>query len=117
MVAVVLLGIHLAGCSSWRVEQVSPAQLLSERGPVPVRIVRSDGSRLVLEQPKVSGDSLSGFSDGRRRAVPLRDVNSVATRHGDVGKSVLVGLGIVGGAFAIAAIGYAASNPCYIGCR
>src|SRR5712692_7787898 len=114
IVAVVLLATQLAGCSSWRVEQVGPEQLLRERAPAQVRVGRADGSGLVLERPKISGDSVTGLSGGAPRGVRLADVNTIATRHGDAGKSVLLGLGIAGGIFAIAAVAYAASPPCYL---
>ena len=115
MVAVALLATQLAGCSSWRVEQVGPEQLLRERAPAQVRVMRADGSVLVLERPKVSGDSVTGLSGGASRGVPLADISTIATRHGDAGKSVLLGVGIAGGIFAVAAVG--ASSACYIGCH
>ena len=115
IVGVVLVATQLAGCSSWRVEQVGPEQLVRERAPAQVRVVRGDGSGLVLDRPKISGDSLTGLSGGAHRGVPLADVNTIATRHGDAAKSILLGVGIAGGIFAIAAA--AASSACYLSCH
>jgi hypothetical protein len=104
LVVTALLTTQIVACSSWRVEPVAPEQLLHERAPAELRVTRTDGSQLVLARPKVSGDSLTGLSNDAPRGVPLADIGTIATRHGDAGKSVLLGLGIVGGLFAIAAV-------------
>ena len=117
VVGSILLAVQVAGCSTWRVEQVPPEQLLRDRAPTEVRVVRADGSQLVLGRPTISGDSLTGVGGGTPKGVPLADINTIATRHGDAGKSVLLGLGIVGGVLAIAAVVYAANPPCYFGCQ
>lgn len=112
-----LLVLQVAGCSSWRVEQVAPEQLVRDRAPAQVRVARADGSQVVLRGPTISGDSLTGMSGGAPSGVPLADITTIATRHGDAGKSVLLGLGIFGGVLAIAAVAYAANPPCYFGCQ
>jgi hypothetical protein len=117
VVATVLLAAQIAGCSSWRMEQAAPEQVLHQRTPTEVRVTRADGSQLVLAHPSVSGDSLTGFSSGAPRGVPMADIGAIATRHGNAGKSVLLGVGILGGAIAIGAIAYSASSPCYFSCR
>jgi hypothetical protein len=104
LVVTALLTTQIVACSSWRVEPLAPEQLLQERSPAELRVKETDGHQLVLVQPKVSGDSLIGIKNGARRGVPLTEVATVATRHGDAGKSLLLGLGIVGGLFAIAAV-------------
>jgi hypothetical protein len=104
VVATAVLATQLAACSSWHVEQVAPEQLLHQRAPAEVRVTRTDGNQLVLAQPQLSGDSLTGFHGGVPGGVPLGDIGTIATRHGDAGKSVLLGLGIVGGLFATAAV-------------
>src|SRR2546430_17661706 len=57
-----LLVCYLAACTSWHVEEgMSPLQLISTKQPHVVRLTRADGSRMVLDQPRiVAGDSLAG---------------------------------------------------------
>jgi hypothetical protein len=114
VVSSVLLAAQAAGCSSWRVEQVSPEQLLRDRAPAEVRVARADGTQLILGGPRISGDSLTGVNGGIPRGVPLGDISTIATRHGEAGKSVLLGLGLILGVVAIA---YAANPPCYFACQ
>ncbi len=61
-IAYALLLCYLAACTSWHVEEgVSPLQLISNQHPHVVRLTRADGSRMVLDQPRiVAGDSLAG---------------------------------------------------------
>jgi hypothetical protein len=109
--APVLLGAHLAGCTSWRVENVPPAQLLQTKAPSEVRVTRPDDSKVVLIRPGIVRDSLWGWSRDAQLGMPLTDVTVIATRHGDAGKSVALGLGIVVGTVAAAAI-YCAATEC-----
>ena len=113
VVGSVLLTTQIVACSSWRVEPVTPEQFLRDRSPAELRVTQTDGRQLVLGQPKVSGDSLTGITNGTRRGVPFTAVAAISTRHADVGKSVLLGLGIVGALFAIAAV--AVSGQTYVG--
>ena len=117
VVATVLLAGQVAGCSSWRVEQAPPEQVLHQRTPTEVRVTRTDGSQLVLGRPRISGDSLTGFAGGALRGVLMTDIGAIATRHGNAGKSVLLGVGSLGGALVIGAIAASASSLCYLGCR
>jgi hypothetical protein len=110
--APVLLATHLAACTSWRVENVPPAQLLQTKAPSEVRVTRPDDSKVVLHTPSVVRDSLWGWSRGAELGMPLTDVTVIATRHGDAGKSVELGLGIVVGTIAVAGI-YCATTDCF----
>jgi hypothetical protein len=96
--AAILLSLQVASCTSWRVASVSPAQLIAEEQPAKIRVTRSDGTRLVLHQPSVQGDSLVGSHAagiaGPDRAVALVDVTAVARRRGDTGRTVLLGVGV-----------------------
>src|SRR2546430_17547861 len=59
-IAGALLLCYLAACTSWHVhEGVTPLQLISTEHPRVVRLTRADGSRMVLDQPRIAaGDSL-----------------------------------------------------------
>ncbi len=81
-----LLPAFLAGCSSWYVQEVSPQQLITEDQPEKIRVTLTDGSQMVLEQPRVSGDTLMGCQlfevQGQQRcpivSIALSDVTDVA---------------------------------------
>lgn len=85
-----LLPAFLAGCSSWYVQEVSPQQLVTGEQPEKIRVTLTDGSQVVLEQPRVSGDTLMGCRifevQGQQRcpsdlgavSIPLSDVTDVA---------------------------------------
>ncbi len=93
------------GCSSWRVQPVSPAQLVAERHPSQVRVQRQDGTRVVLRQPAVRGDSLVSQRAGDSTGVYVRDISAAAVRRFDPVATV----GLVAGIFAVAAIACAAA--------
>jgi len=94
---------QLGGCTAWRVETLSPAELIDQRHPGEIRVQRGDGRSEVLYSPEVDGDSLLGRGnwDAKQsdRAMALSDVKGVATRHVSAGRTValVAGLGAVVG--------------------
>ena len=108
----ILLPAYVASCMSWRVEPVSPAQLVTQDHPSAIRVTMNDGSRFELESPVVSGDSLLGLAKSESyapRGVLLADISRVEIRKGDALKTVglVVGLGML--FVTIATLGYYAS--------
>ncbi len=104
VIACILLPCYLLACSSWKTLEVSPVQVISEEQPSKVRLTLTDGSTVVLEQPVVSGDTLTGFGEGEHVTIPVSDVTHVAVRKKDTGKTVglvLVGVVVVGGAIVL----------------
>jgi len=111
--AAVLLATHLAACTSWQVETAPAAQLLETKGPSEIRVMRRpDYREVVLSRPRIVRDSLWGWSRGLQLGMPLTDVREIATRHGDAGKTVELGLGIVVGTIAGGLI-YCATTDCF----
>ncbi len=106
-----LLPVYLAGCSSWYVQEVSPQQLITEDQPGKIRVTLTDGSQMVLEQPRVSGDTLIGcevqtrqrcpsdpgalLRSGQQVNIPLSDVTDVAIQRTDAGKTTALIFGMV----------------------
>ena len=98
-----LLPVYLAGCSSWYVQEVSPQQLVTEEQPGKIRVTLTDGSQVVLEQPRVSGDTLMGNAPkvapsgkvvvSQQVNIPLSDVADVAIQRTDAGKTTGLILG------------------------
>ena len=107
VVGCALLAGQLWSCTSWRVSEVAPRQLVEEQAPSRVRVTRANGTKLILANPKLQGDTLYGSdSTGATRGagVPLADVKQVAVRRGDGLKTV--GL-VLGTAVVVAGVGLA----------
>jgi len=99
---------QLAGCATWRVQQVAPAQAVvraaADSVPRDLRIrLRHDKGTLVIQHARVVGDSIVGTSTenwgdfgGRphRVAAALSDVAEVAVPEPSTGRSILA-LGVV----------------------
>lgn len=89
---VLLMGV--TGCVSWqRVPRAQDGALaLSTAGPV--RLTLTDGTVVVLERPRIQGDSLVGERSGShaRVAVALRDLERAEDRRVD-GRKLLAGAG------------------------
>jgi hypothetical protein len=98
-VAIVLIACQLAACTSWRLETLSPADVMQQQYPEVVRVERQDGHREVWYRPQINGDSLIGWWDTARktpdRRVPLADIRQVSTSHVSAAKTsaLLVVLG------------------------
>ena len=95
-IASTLLLCYLAACTSWHVTQgVSPLQLISTEHPRTVRVTRTDGRRIFLDQPRIAaGDSLVGVHDGVQTSVAVSDVSQVATQKFSPAKSIGLVLGL-----------------------
>src|SRR5262245_49969060 len=72
LVAVLLLICQaLTGCSSWRVQSVSPREFIASDHPEAVRVRDTSGTTFVLQAPYIAADSLGGTMKGTARMVPL----------------------------------------------
>ena len=96
--AILLMASQLSSCTSWRLETVSPRELVDNRHPAVVRVERADGRREVLYRPQVQGDTLVGArhweSKSPDRAVPLTDIKQLATQHVSTGRTAGLTLGL-----------------------
>jgi hypothetical protein len=108
LTALLLLLAYLPACHSWRTETVTPQAVIEAKHPEQIRIIRADGKKQVLHQPAVVADTLRGTA--REPAIPVSDVQALQTRHGDTGRSILLGLGIVVGAMVAAGIACGATD-------
>lgn len=115
--AVLLLLVHLlSACTGWHTQYVAPEVLVSESQPYKIRVRRTDGSRVVLIDPAIRGDSVvgrwhrydplpgptgPGMPTSTRvevpTGVPLADVREVQTHGVSVSRTALlvVGVGLV----------------------
>ncbi len=112
----ILLPAYLSSCvTNWEVQRASPEQVVDEEQPSQIRVTTTDHSEIVLDEPRVSGDTLIGLerdlsSFGSIYAapdtaaaleIPLADVSHVALKKTDAEKSFKLGLGVVGVAFLV----------------
>ena len=108
-VTLILLSSSLVACSSWRVLNVAPAQLVQGQEPTRLRVTRQDGSQWVIDRPRLNTDSLLGESQRAPIAVPLNDIHALAVRKGDTGKTLALIGGLAGGLLFVGAV---AMNDC-----
>src|SRR6267143_4920503 len=84
-----LLLWYLAGCTAWRVQNLTPQQVIDRWHPASVRVTTSYSSEFVLDQPRIAGsDSLAGIHNGATTTVAVSDVTQVAIRRFSAGKTV-----------------------------
>ena len=101
----------LSACHKWVPLEPPVAQAIAEEEPGTVRVTLTDSSRMDLEEPRVSGDSLVAL-DGTA-SVALDDVQQVEARRANTVATV----GLILGAAVLAVLGYAVyeSRDCCIG--
>lgn len=82
-VPVLMLSLAAGACTSWH-HQSSPAPevVARQHGRGSVRVLRQDGSVMVLQTPSVVGDSIIGVAGDppRRTGVALADVQRIDRR-------------------------------------
>ena len=100
---ILLAAQGFTACTSWEVTGVKPQQLLSGPGSKAVQIREVSGAVYVLEEPRVQGDSLTGYvtiqllTDGLARAGTRRDERRIALAAVDrIGVKELNGLKTLG---------------------
>ena len=97
----VLAGLMLVtvACRTWQVESVTPRELLRDPKVEAVRVTRTDKSKVEIYDPVLQGDSIVGHPTDRaiaRIVMPLSEVEQIATKQKSLGRTLLIGLGIVG---------------------
>lgn len=58
--ALLLLFLNLAACTTWRLSTVRPSELVEDERPSAIRVVQSDGAAVVIRSPRIEGDSILG---------------------------------------------------------
>ena len=115
-IALALLLWYIPACTTWQVARgITPQQLIADKHPAKVRLSLAGNSQVVLEEPRVAGDSLAGFVNGKDSSVVASDVTQLAIRKVSGGRTMglVVGLGLLA---AIVAAGVALSNMCILDC-
>ena len=101
-VSTLLLVLGQAGCFTSPRPVTNPGPMLQSDPPKRIWVSLASGTEMVIDGPKVYGDSLLGFTqkNGESEEVwlPLSDLQEVRTRHFSGTRTALLG-----GAFAAAA--------------
>ena len=114
-VALLLAALTLGGCMTWRAVPGVPRDYTSPSIRHEIRILRSNGERVVLREPRVAGDTLyglrySGISTSEY-LVPLSDVTQVEVEAVSPGRTALaVALAGTAAGIAIAAAANAGNS-------
>ena len=100
-----LMSGQLAGCTSWHLETLSPADVIAGTQPNAMRVEYGESYHEVLYHPRILGDSLVGWREWgdkpSERAVALADVKRIATQRFSAGRTtaLLLVTGAVVGVF------------------
>jgi len=97
--------LALNACSTWHVEQATPAQFFAARRPSQVQLRRQDGHRVVMRHPFVRNDSVIGLVRSDTTAVPLDSIGAIAVRRVNAFKTVgITVLGTTAALFGLACV-------------
>ncbi len=102
IVVVAVIALFSGGCAGWQTTSVAPRELLATEGIHSVRVTRHDKTRVEIYNPVLKGDSIIGHPTDRaiaRLVMPLSQVNTIATRHTSLSRTLLVGIGALGTVF------------------
>ena len=96
ILSLIVMVSYLAGCATWRVQPVTPQQLVETERPAKVRVLTTEDRQLVFEQPFVRDDSLMGYVSGEVTRIPLGAIKQVEKRQTDPAKVGVLVLAIIG---------------------
>jgi hypothetical protein len=93
-----------AACSTLAPVREKPTAFIEAHSPDFVWITKTDNSVVVLEGPKVLGDTLAGFVGRGYVEIPLSSVQSLSARRPAKGRTALLigGIALAAGGVAIA---------------
>jgi hypothetical protein len=93
----------VCACKSWQAPRITPREVIRQRQPTSIRVLRTDSTRIEVRSPRVVGDSLVGLrvepssSDSGRLAIPLSQVSQVTIRQPDpIRTAVVIAVTLVG---------------------
>jgi hypothetical protein len=94
--AALIVGITLPGMACHTMRPVEVHELSGLR-PGVVRVTRTDDAVVEIAGPKIVGDRLGGFVDGKYQVLPVADVKQMQMRVPARGRTVaLISAGVVG---------------------
>ncbi len=94
----------LSACHKWVPLEPPVAQAIAEEEPGTVRVTLADGWQRVLKEPRISGDSLIAFEEGKKPrtvALPLEDLQRVEERRANTPATIGLVVGSLVAAFGV----------------
>lgn len=88
------------GCTTYQVASAPPAQVIAVEQPSRVLLTLRSNREVELFGPVVLDDSIRGHPRAesvQRQTIALTDIATIQTRRFNLGKSLLVTLGVAGG--------------------
>lgn len=98
-IALILMATYVSSCTRWEIQPFTPEATVQAKNPKKLRVTRRDGTRVVMHDPHIVGDSLVGTDWQSRVVIPLDNVGLVeVSRPNPLGTIALVaaGIGIAG---------------------
>jgi hypothetical protein len=86
----------LWACTSWQAEPVAPTQLGAGSEPRRIRVTRTDGSQVVLEDARVLADGVHGRWERLQAFIPVGDIGELEVRRQDDAGTIGLIAGLVG---------------------
>lgn len=123
--ALILLALHLSGCSTWQPAPAGIAETLAQR-PTEVRLTLAGGEVRSVRWPALRGDSVGTLSESCRTSISgdgvqceeawrpvaaLGDVEGVHLSHFQLGRTLGLTAGVILAAVALPFLGYALAGP------
>jgi hypothetical protein len=93
-VLLLILGLILGGCVSWRPYETGPSLGAKGHLPTSLRATRQDRSRLVLAAPFVRGDTLYGRLRDDTLGVPMGEIAGLEWERLSAGRTAGLLLGV-----------------------
>jgi hypothetical protein len=96
LLSLLLVGLASVSCASWRRQWIGPALVVERDHPTVLRVAQVDGTRVIINEPTIVGDSLIGApaNVSRRTSLALHDIEYVEARRSRSTPGILL-LGLV----------------------
>lgn len=98
LLIVTIVACQVTGCTSWRVQRITPQEVIAMHRPPMAWVTRANRWTFLLHAPAVRNDSLVGWNQGAGMvAMPLAEVTQMSVRRPDGTKTAGLVVGIVVG--------------------
>jgi hypothetical protein len=94
--AVFVLCAALWACTSWQADPVAPAELGARGDPQRMRVTRTNGSQVVLEDARVAEDGVHGRWERTQAFIATGEIRELEVRREDQAGTIGLIAGLVG---------------------
>ena len=102
LIAAAWICLTASGCTAWKMQSTPATELLKDPDVRAVRVTSTDSAKTKVEiyDPVLQGDSITGHPTKTAVAriyFPLRRIGTIEIRRVSFGKTLLIGLAVLGG--------------------